>query len=252
MKSVQQNWIKKLQENIKVKVSEVNHELILSGAVKKELTVDTVSLYTLLIEKEGRVHMTVFVKTDSIFFSPEEDKSALASDKTDNNIINYIRSFAVEQYRLAVADELALEQKKQKDLESDLSKLVKENESLNKEISTLENNIEKTERSITDIDREIELKNQEMTSHRTSMLTLVLEDDKKAAQEKDKGLEKEKNKLEKDRSKAKNDISDMKAKIEKNNKAIKENEKNQEEKKTEISAQKEAVARVQTILNGIR
>ncbi len=43
---------------------------------------------------------------DSVFFEPKEDKTDLASDKKDNNIKNYIRSFAVDQYKLAVANEL--------------------------------------------------------------------------------------------------------------------------------------------------
>lgn len=252
LKTTQQNWVKKLQENIKVKIAEMNGEWVLAGVVKHEFTKDTVSIYSVLIEKENKIILNVFVKIDSVFFSPLDDKTELSSDKTDHSIRNYIRNFAVSQYKLAVDEELAATQKILKDLESDLNKLVKEQDNLKKDISSLENNIEKTERSITSLDHEIELKQQEIISHKSSMLSLVLEEDKKIAQEKDKTLTKEMNKLEKDRTKAKNDISDMKSKIEKNENAVKDNDKLQEEKQSEISAQKQVVVQVQAILDGIK
>lgn len=252
LKTTQQNWVKKLQENIKVKATEANHEWVLANVVKSELTKDTISVYTVFIEKDNRVRMNVFVKTDSVFFSPVDDKSDLASDKIDNNIKNYIRNFAVSQYKLATGLQLETEQKLLKSLEGELNKLVKENDNLKKEISSLENDIEKTERSISGMDQQIDLKQQESMTHKTFMQGILTDEDKKAALEKDKNLAKEKDKLEKDRSKAKKDISNMESKIEKNKKAIKDNETLQEEKQAEIDAQKLVVTQVQAVVNAIK
>lgn len=252
LKDVQQNWIKRLQENIKAKVIATKDEFVLSHVVKSEITNDTINVYSLFIEKETSVVMNVFIEIDSVFFSPLEDKTQLSAEKTDSGIKNYIRKFAVEQYRLFAEEDLEAEQKLMKELENDLEGLVKDNENLNKEISSLENDIEKTERSISTLDQEIELKNKEILTHKTSIQSLVLEDEKKAAQDKDKELEKERNKLEKERKNARNDISDMKSKIEKNNKTITDNEKLQEEKQLEIEAQKADVTKAQTKLDGIK
>ena len=90
---VQQNWIKKLQEGGKIKVKEVKSELVLEGVVKSELTKDTANIYSLLIQKENRIVLNVFVEIQGTFFAPKEDKTDLANDKTDNSIKNYIRSF---------------------------------------------------------------------------------------------------------------------------------------------------------------
>lgn len=252
IKDVQNNWIKRLQENIKTKVVNVNDELVLSKVVIGEITSDTISVYSMFIQKEEGVVMNVFVKLDSLFFAPADDKSSLADEKIDNGIKNYVRKFAVDQYRLFAEKDLEAEQKIQEGLQDEYDKLGKTNEKLTKDISSLENNIEKTEREIVDLEKEIELKNQEVLAHKTSMQTLVLEDEKKAAAAKDKDLEKEKSKLEKERTGLKDDISDMKSDIENNEKEIEKNTKLQEEKQQEIDLQKEEVAKAQARLDGIK
>jgi hypothetical protein len=252
LKIVQQNWIKKLQEGTKIKVKVINQELLLPGVVKIELSPDTANIYSLLIQKENRIVLNVFVEFDSVFFEPKEDKTDLANDKIDNSVKNYVRSFAVDQYKLAVGNDLEGEQKVLETMQDDLKKLEKDNENMVKDISSLENDIDKTEREVKDIESNINLKNKEILENNVSMATIVLEADKKAAQEKQKGLEKEKNKLEKERSKAKDDISSCKSKIDKNNKDIKDNEEQQEAKKEEITSQTEVVSKVQTKLDGIK
>jgi hypothetical protein len=249
---VQQNWIKKLQSGGKIKVKVVNQELLLPGVVKNEITLDTINIYSLLIQKENRIALNVFVEIDSVFFEPKEDKTDLPSDKIDNSIKNYVRTFAVDQYKLAVAGDLEGEQKVLETMQDDLKKLVKENDNLNKDISSQENDIDKTEREIKEIEATIDQKNKDILQNNVSMATISLEADKKAAQEKQKGLEKERNKLEKDRSKAKDDISSCKSKIDKDNKNIKDNEEQQEAKKEEITKQTEVVSQVQAKLDGIK
>jgi DNA repair exonuclease SbcCD ATPase subunit len=251
-KTVQQNWIKKLQEGTKIKVKEINQEFVLAGVLKTEFSTDTVNIYSMLFQKDSTISLYVFVEFDSVFFKPNDDKTDLTSAKKDNSITNYIRSFAVDQYKLAVTAELEDQQKILKTLQKDLEKLEKDEENMIKENSSLENDIDKTEREIKDIEAAIDLENKGILSHITSMQNIVSEADKKAAQERQKDLEKEKNKLEKDRSKAKNDISSYKSKIEKNKKDIKEGEKLQEEKNEEITIQTELVSKVQAKLGGIK
>jgi len=252
LKDVQNSWIKKLQENIKIKVVTTKDEQVLSNAVLSEITLDTISVYSLFIEKEDGVVMNVFVEIDGVFFSPSEDKTQLSAEKTDSSIKNYIRNFAVAQYRLAAEKSLDAETENLEDLQKELENLGKDNENMKKEISSLENEIEKTEREISSLDKEIELKDNESLGHKASMALLATEEEKKAAEEKDKTLEKEKSKLEKERTGLKNDISDMKSDIEKNNKDIADNEKAQEEVQEQIAAQEAIVAKSQELLNGIK
>jgi chromosome segregation ATPase len=252
LKTVQQNWVKKLQENIKVKVAENGLELVLARVVKTEIINDTISIYSLLIQKDTMVNIDIFVEIGSVFFSPKDDKTDLATDKIDNNIKNYLRSFAVEQYTIVVSNELEDQEKVLKTLENDLEKLEKTQENLEKDNSSLENDIEEKEREVKEIDGNIDSKNQELMKHNASMLAIVTETDKDAAKEKQKILEKEKKDLEKSRSKARDDISSYKSKIEKNNKAIEDCKNEQEVKAQEIEVQNQLVTTVKTKLNGIK
>lgn len=252
LKTVQQNWIKKIQENNKVKVQESGQELILSGVVKSEITNDSLNIYSLLIQEENRIILHVFIENDTVFFTPSEDRADLSSAKIDSSIKNYLRSFAVDQYRIAVEDELEMQEKTLKTMQNDLEKMVKEEENLKKDISSYENDIDEKEREITELENSITLKNQEIATHQASMQTIALESDKKAALDKQKQLEKEKKDLEKERSKAKNNISDYKAGIEKNNKAIEQSKEDQSAKQQEITNQTTVVNQVQTKLDGIK
>jgi hypothetical protein len=252
LKTVQQAWIKKTQESNKVKVKETGQELVLSGVVKPELTNDSISIYSLLIQKDTMISLSVFIEIDRIFFSPKEDKTDLASDKIDNSIKNYLRNFAVEQYRIVVSNELKDQQKVLKTMQDDLEDLVKDQENMEKENSSLENDIEEKEREVKELDQDIDAKRQDIVTHNTSMLTITGEVETKAAKEKQKELEKEKKDLEKNRSRAKDDISSYKSKIEKNKKAIEESITDQEAKKQEIILQQDVITAVQAELNGIK
>lgn len=252
LKTVQQNWREKLQEGTIINVMEVNGELVLANCVKSEFTIDTINIYSLLIQKENKISMNVFVEIDTIFFAPKGDKADLASDKIDNNIKYYLHSFAVDQYKLAVADELEGQQKILKTKQNDLEKLEKDELNLKKDNSSLENDIDDSERKIIEIEKNIDMKFQEITTHNDYMKTVVLEADKIAAGDKQKQLEKEKKQMEKDWSRAKDDISSFKSKIEKNNKDIEHSKNLQQDKIAEITAQNEVITQVQTKLEGIK
>jgi hypothetical protein len=252
MKSVEVNWVKKLQENIKVKVQETGPEFILNKVVKEEITHDTITIYSLLIQSPDKITIHAFFEIDSVFFGPKDDHSDLAHKKINTNIIHYMRTFAVEQYRMVVANELKEQEKVLKTMEGDLKKLEKEEENMKKENSSLENDIEEREREIKEEEANIDMVNQELLKHNASMLTLTLETDKDAAKDRQKELEKQKKDYEKSRSKARDDISSYESKIEKNNKAIEDSETQQAAKAEEIAQQEEVIRQVQAKLDGIK
>jgi hypothetical protein len=252
LKTVQQSWIKKLQEGNKAKVKVVEQELQFIGGLKPEITPDSISIYSILIQSDSAITLNVFFELDSAFFGPNEDKALLASDKTDNNIKSYMRDFAVGQYRIAVDNELDAVQKTLKTMENDLEKMEKDEENLKKDISSLENEIDETEKEVDVTEKSLDLKNQEISAHETSSALLATEPEKKAALDKKKQLDKEKKDIEKDINKLKDSISSDKSKIEKNEKAIEDSEEKQAKKHEEIVNQTTVVENVQTKLNGIK
>ncbi len=252
IKAVQQGWIKHLQEDNKAKVKEIGHELHFSGGLKTEIFPDTISLYSLLIATDSAINLNVFLEIDSVFFTPNSDKTDLASDKIDNSLRNYIRNFAVDQYRIAVEDELKAAEKVLKDLQNDLEKLQKDEKNLLNDNVKMENEIESTELELTQFDNSLAIKNQEIIDHNARMQNIALETEKEAAKAKQKELEKEKNQLEKSRGKAKELISDNKSQIEKNKKAIKQSQEDQDLKQQDITKQNNLIMVVQNKLKGIK
>jgi len=252
IKNVEVNWVKKLQENIKVKVQETGPEFILNKVVKEEITHDTITIYSLFIQSPDKITIHAFFEIDSLFFGPSDDPADLAHNKINANIIHYMRSFAAEQYRLVVADELKEQEKILKTMESDLKKMQKEEENMKKDNSSMENDIKDKERQIKEDEANIDMVNQELMKHNASMLTLTLETEKDAAKDRQKELEKQKKDYEKSRSRAQDDISSNKNKIEKNIDAIEESEKLQAAKEEEIIQQQEVIKQVQAKLDGIR
>jgi len=252
IKSCQKDWIKKLRENNKIKIKEINLELVMEGALKSELTTDSVNIYSLMVPKDSLISLYLFLEIDSVFFSPKEDKTDLVSDKIDNSIKNYMRSFAVDQYNLVVSDELEDQQKMLKTLQNDLEKLVKDEENMKKDSASLENDIEQKERDIKELDANIEFISQELLKHNASMLTLSTDIEKDVAKDRKKELEKMKKDEEKSRSKTQNDIISYRSKIEKHAKDILKGEEMQEKKKQEISDQNTIINSVQTKLDGMK
>lgn len=252
MEVLQQNWIKKLQENVKAKVVNVKGELVLNNVVKPEITSDTISIYTVLIQKEDAIIMNVFIKVGTIFFGNGVDKTILAQDKTDSAIKAYIRQFAVSQYKLAAAQDLEDEQKLLGEMQKEYDGIVEDNEDLAKKNDNLDNEIDKTERSISDLEKQIELKNQAILTQTTNLQGITDPAAKKEAENQKKSLEKEKEKMEKDRTSMKNDISDMKSEMEKNKKQIADNEESLTEKQKAIDQQKQEVQLAQDHLDGIK
>lgn len=252
IKSCQQDWIKKLQENNKIKIKEKNLELVMEGAMKSELTTDSVNIYSLMVPKDSLILLYLFLEIDSVFFSPKDDKTDLVSDKIDNSIKNYMRSFAVDQYKLVVNDELQDQQKMLKTLQNDLEKLEKNEKNMKKDSASFENDIEQKESDILELDANIEFISEELLNHNASMLTLSTDIEKDAAKDRKKELEKMKKDEEKSRSKAKNDIISYRSKIDKYTKDILEGKVKQEKKKQEISDQIAIVNSIQTKLDGIK
>jgi hypothetical protein len=252
LKTVEQNWVKKLGENNKAKVQTVGTELVMTGALKTELWPDSLNIYSLLIQRDSSINLYFFMEIDSVFFTPSKEESNLVSDKTDNHIRNYLRNFAIDQYRLSVTEELETQQKVLKSLQNDLQKLEKNEQNLKKDNASLENKIEKKEREIISLEKDVELKNGEIQALLSSSAQITDKEEKKAFDAKHKELEKDRDKMEKDRTSAKDDISAYELKIENNDKDIEISLADQESKKEEISKQEEIISQIEIKLNNIK
>ena len=249
LKTTQRNWVKKLQENIKVKVKKVDHEWVLAQAVKNELTKDTLSVYTIFIQKDDKIHMKVFIKIDDVFFSPDDDETKLSRHKTDNNIKSYIRNFALEEYKLIAGNHLQAAERSLKSAENELNRLIREKDYLIRSGSSIKRSIDSYERRLFDTNRQIFNKQKEIIDQQVYMRKLVNENERRAAVEKLRRLERQKYNLEKNRETYARNLAGARKKLDNNINKLNENHSGQVAARTEIAVQQKAIRYYQSILS---
>lgn len=136
LKEVKSAWLKYLSYGSKGKATELNGELLKTGAVNKNISDVPFNVYSKLMETSGGVRLLVWLDERSISKQPEQAQH-LAVQK-------YVYDFAVQQYRTAVQKELKTELAKQKKLENELETLIKGEE---KSVKTVSKNDRATERA---------------------------------------------------------------------------------------------------------
>jgi len=252
LKTIKQQWMKKLQANTKTKVTENGEELVIIGMVEHSITKDTMNIYSMIFPEDTTTRLAAFFEIDSVFFSPNEAEEDLMNEKVDKSIQAYLREFAVTQYRDAVTDELDKEQEKYEDLQKELKKLVNDEEDMEKAIPNAENDIKDAENSIDDLERQMSRQSTRIEDKRIAMAAMTSEEMKSEASDEIKEMEKERHKLQKKRDNERDKIIDLKSDIKKNEKGIENGKKLQEEKQEEINQQKLVVDRVTQKLAGIK
>ncbi|UZR95421.1 hypothetical protein [Chondrinema litorale] len=246
VKNVQGAWEKMMnkQSENKAKVEDVKGEYIIKNALLEDLNDSPISVYALFSEgKNGGTKMLAFFEVDSVFINESNNSDVSYNAK------KLMEDFAIESYKDAVKDELKEEEKKLKSLESDLKKLVNENEKMHKTISSNENDIESL-----DVDLDMNKKEYNPSYGETVAVydSEGNEIDRAAAPktvikldpEKKKELDKEQKKLSKKKYK-------LEAEIRKAEREIPLNLQDQEEKKLEIEKQEAVVEKVEKKLKAV-
>lgn len=251
--NVKKAWESRIQKGTKSKAVEVGYEVLITGAIEKEISPNSFNIYSLLLNKDSLVYLIAFFEIDSSqFFDPKINKNDIVNQKVDLAIRDYMHSFAVEQYTLAVQQELKAEEKILKELNRELKSL-KDDEEKN------EKNIKSCEQKITTAEEETEmLHNQTLSqmnlieSAHLSLIGITDKDAKKAANKELNSLEKGKKKLDGEKEKQQKHIVGYQSDIKDSNSKIEKLQESQQEVAEKISAQEGKVTTVKEKLSGIR
>ncbi len=249
LKAVESDWKKKLRNKSKGKVEEQGGELIIYGAVDKNVAPEGFNVFSKLLETTEGVLLTAwFMRSDSSFISRETatDKT-LAAEK-------YVRDFAVEEYKEVVKAELNSEQKKLSDLEGDLKQLVNEEEKANKKINEDERSISRTKTEIRTNEADQKLKSDQIAKQKATVESLknTPGDAYKEAEKTLKGMENELKKLVNENEKLHKQIDKWEADIREQQRAIHKSTQDQYQKRADIDKQKSVVKAVEDKLGNIK
>lgn len=132
---VNKDWEKYLKQNTKEKTIVENGEVIILNKLYEKISPSPINIYSYTKEYEGEIMLVVALEMNGQYISREMDEEIYIPAK------KYIRDFAIESYKNAVADELKEEEKALKKLENQKSSLMNSRESINTEINQFERNI---------------------------------------------------------------------------------------------------------------
>jgi hypothetical protein len=250
--NVKRAWIKQLEADTKAEALESGYEITIAGAVAPEISPNPVNIYSMITDIDSTIQILAFFEIDSAFFDPETYPDKLVKDKILNSITNYLRRFAVEQYKNAVEDELKMEEDKLKDLSKQLSDLENDQEKAEKSIKEEESNISSADDEIKALKAQSTQQGEQVTVKRLANLAITDKEAKKTAEKELKDLEKAKDKTDKDIEKLEKDKVTSKNNIEDHNKTIEESVEQQELLSGQIEEQEAVVVKVEAKLKGIK
>lgn len=240
---------KAMKEENKAKLELVNNEYTVSGAVIKSISPKPLNVYCIVNEYEDKVELLFFYEMDSVFLTKEKNETEyLAARKMT-------RDFAVRAYKGAVQEHIDIENKKLKELESQLEDIYKEHDKLQKNISGEKQKIDNTREKIStsELDQERVKKQVQEQKAKVSQVktggseTLVKEEEKKL-----KALEGEVSKLQKQEDGFHKDVTKSESNIREYERNISDNETAAKLKQDEVTKQKEKVNNLQKKLASIQ
>ena len=184
LKDVERDWQKYLRDGSKGKPETFNGEIIMRGAVSKNVSPNPFTVYSKLLETSGGVVLTAWItEDDSVFISAE-----LNNDK-DLAAKKYVRDFAVEEYKEVVKEELKSEKKTLNNLEDELKSLINDEDKSRKKVNECDRSIQRNRTAISTNEGDQKNKIEQITAQKKTLKTY--EEDLKKLQKENEKLNKE-------------------------------------------------------------
>jgi hypothetical protein len=120
-----------------------------TNALLPDISSNSMDIYANFSQENNNVKMVVAFSLSGIFLTPENNTTA------HNAATNYLRQFALQQYKNQLAADLAMQKKQVKGTEKDIKNLNKDIKKLTKENEKLTKQIEKNNQTIKQYNEEI-------------------------------------------------------------------------------------------------
>ena len=148
---VQKDWENYLKDDTKEKTLNQNGEIIILNKVYEKIAPGLLNIYSYIKEYDGEIMLVAALELNGTYISKEMDEEVYIPAK------KFVRDFAVERYKMAVAEDF-------KDAEKELKKLESQKTSLQSSLETVLATISQYERSIVTKKDEISLNQLDQSS----------------------------------------------------------------------------------------
>lgn len=248
LKEVERDWQKYLRDGAKGKPESVNGEIIMRGAVSKNVSPNPFTVYSKLLETTGGVILTAWItEDDSVFISAE-----LNNDK-DLAAKKYVRDFAVEEYKEVVKEELKAEKKTLNNLEDELKSFINDEDKSRKKVNEHDRSIQRNRTAISTNEGDQKNKIEQITAQKKTAEALRNSPDAyKEANKTLKTYEDELKKLQKENEKMQKEIDGWQKDIRTEERSIDKSKADQKLKTEQIEKQKAVVKTVEEKLANIK
>lgn len=247
-RQVQKDWVEYAGRGSKGKASVINGDNVQYAAVNKNISPSQFDISCRLLGTNDGVRVTVWLTENNTLLVSREQNS----DRT-TALQKYVRDFAVAEYRLAVMNELNTAQIRQKDMENDLTKLIREEEKAGKRIEGDRANIQHTKDAITTTNNDIQSTTAKIESQKAMVDNNAADPNaSKGAKKTLRELEDQKEDLQKLNDKRGKEILHMSDDIRADERVIADYKEKEAAKTANIEKQKLTVQLVKTKLEGIK
>ncbi len=149
LKEVESNFKKYIKKGTKGKVEEVSSEIILLGATNNKISPLVFDMYARVTQSSNGVVVSAWLSEGEGFVSSQTAPSKAVAFK------QYIRAFAVDEYKEAVKEEVKEEEKKLKDEQKKLEDFEKDEKKAESNIESHRAEIASREKKIADEQKNI-------------------------------------------------------------------------------------------------
>ena len=154
LESVKKDWMKLIRQNTKSKAMEVGSEISIQGTIINEISDKPISVYSAIVGEYSVIRLVSIFEIDSVFFELNETNNTMENDKIHKSIKDFMRNFAVDQYKNAIKDQVDNEEKKLSSLDNEFEAMDKQVEADRKEIIENEQEIKNAQDAIASYEKE--------------------------------------------------------------------------------------------------
>ncbi len=246
VEDIQRDIEKSIKNKTKSKFVKSGNEVSIQQTIIKEIAQTPLNVFVKVTPLDSGARIITFVEDQGVFISENSDEDRFSKLKS------FVKNFGAVAYREKVSDQVKSQEKILNDLESNLSKLKKQNEKMHTEISNNETAIVNSEVDIKANARQQELKNEEIIQQKRVVSSTDDKEAKKIENKKLNALEKEKNNFRDNVNSLNKKIVKSRANIEKLEEEIQVNLQEQNLLKDKITQQRSLVKGFQAKLEKIK
>lgn len=241
------NWIKQIEAGTKSKVVTEDGMMTIFGAMLKKISPNPVNMYSKLINQDtlNKLMVCVELKKDEYLEPALGDAQMMAAR-------DFLKAFAKEQYIEFIKDEVAAEEKKLKDLTSQLSSLENDYSKTQKKAELSRTTISKEQENLATLNGQLSQLSTDINRENAAMIGMDTGPEKEAQAARVKELNKRKNQLQKDISKAEKDIKKAELSIAQADESIPLNKDEQVVMQQKIDEQTAVVQKFNDKLNTVK